>query len=138
MKYLIRELRDMSGLTQKAFAEKYGIPLSTLRKWEQGEATPAPYIVDLIASTLPAARSGIRKIEGNEDTVYYYDATRKTVSDKAGNEIIISEDPDNVKKQNLVIYLEELFEEFYRIQNKFNKDCKLDREENILWSRKEN
>ena len=138
MKYLIRELRDMSGLTQKAFAEKYGIPLSTLRKWEQGEATPAPYIVDLIALTLPAARSGIRKIEGNEDAVYYYDATRKTVSDKAGNEIIVSEDPDNVKEQNLVIYLEELFEEFYRIQNKFNKDCKLDQEENILWSRKEN
>ena len=137
MKYMIRELRDISGMTQKAFAEKYGIPISTLRKWEQGEAAPASYVVNLIASTLPAARTGIKNICGNGDEVYYYDAARKTVSDRAGNEIVVSDDIEDVKEQNLVIYLEELFEEFYRIQKKFNKDCIYDKEENILWSRRE-
>ena len=39
----IKELRDSTGMTQKEFASKYGIPISTLRKWEQGESSPAPY-----------------------------------------------------------------------------------------------
>ncbi len=56
MEYMIKELRDMTGMTQKAFAQMYGIPLSTLRKWEQGEASPAPYVLRLIAGTLPSTK----------------------------------------------------------------------------------
>jgi len=52
MDYRIRELRDITGLSQRDFAAKYDIPLSTLRKWEQGNATPAQYVVRLIAATL--------------------------------------------------------------------------------------
>ncbi len=52
MKLEIRELRNKTGLSQREFAKRYGIPLSTLRKWEQGDAKPAPYIVSLIASKL--------------------------------------------------------------------------------------
>ena len=48
----IKELRKRTGLSQREFASSYGIPLSTLRKWEQGDAKPAPYIVSLIASRL--------------------------------------------------------------------------------------
>ena len=48
----IKELRNKTGMSQREFASQYGIPLSTLRKWEQGEAKPAPYIVNLIADKL--------------------------------------------------------------------------------------
>jgi len=45
----IKELRNKTGMSQREFAAQYGIPLSTLRKWEQGEAKPATYVVNLIS-----------------------------------------------------------------------------------------
>jgi putative transcriptional regulator len=36
----VKRLRWELGLTQEAFAERYGIPLGTLRDWEQGRAEP--------------------------------------------------------------------------------------------------
>lgn len=42
-----RIVRASSGLTQEAFAERYGIPLGTLRDWEQGVSEP-----DAAAQTL--------------------------------------------------------------------------------------
>jgi len=134
MRYMIRELRDMTGLTQKAFAERYEIPLSTLRKWEQGEAAPASYVVRLIADTIPAVQEQGRVIRGQKGT-YRYDETRNTVSDSLGNEIRISEKLKEVKDRNLAIYLDDLFEDYHHIKEKFERDCRLDREEDILWSR---
>ena len=86
MYYVIKELRESTGLTQKKFAAMYGIPLSTLRKWEQGEASPAPYVVNLIARTLPATDSGLKKIAGKDGTVFYYDKNQKAVSDARGKQ----------------------------------------------------
>ena len=60
MYFDIKELRESTGLTQKAFAEMYGIPISTLRKWEQGEASPAAYVVNLLARTLPSTNSSLQ------------------------------------------------------------------------------
>lgn len=36
----VRHARRRSGLTQEAFAERYRIPLGTLRDWEQGRREP--------------------------------------------------------------------------------------------------
>ena len=47
-KMTIKEIRTMTGLTQKAFAEFYEIPKRTLEDWEAGRRTPAPYIVKLL------------------------------------------------------------------------------------------
>lgn len=129
----IRELRESTGMTQKAFAKMYGIPISTLRKWEQGEASPAPYVANLLARTLPDMDSTLQKITGREGVSYYYDKNQKFVSDMRGNKIFIQEDIEGVKRQNLVLYLENLFDRFYEIQEKFNRDCKYDKEEDILW-----
>lgn len=135
MDLMIKEIRESTGLTQKAFAELFSIPVSTLRKWEQGESSPAPYILKLISRALPAAKPGLRKITGTGETVYYYDKTGMTVSDMKGNIISVEENLDLVNDQNLALYLEELFEGFYRIQEKFNRDCRYDRQENIIRSR---
>lgn len=129
----IKELRLSTGLTQKAFAEKYEIPLSTLCKWEQGETTPAPYVISLLARTLPYANSSMKKIEGKQGT-YYYDENQKIFSDELGNKIFIQEDLEGVKEQNLAIYLDEMYEDFHMIQEKFNEDCKYDKKEDILWT----
>lgn len=134
MYFAIKELRESTGMTQKAFAEMYGIPISTLRKWEQGEASPAPYVVNLLARTLPSTDSTLKKIAGKDGVFYYYDKNQKLISDMRGNKIFIQEDLEDVKEQNLVLYLEDLFDNFYEIQEKFNRDCKYDKEEDILWT----
>lgn len=44
----MKEIREMSGLTQAAFAAKYEIPLRTLQSWEGGEREPAAYILKML------------------------------------------------------------------------------------------
>lgn len=129
----IRELRDSTGMSQAEFAKTYGIPISTLRKWEQGDSAPAPYVVRLLARAIPSTDTLLKKIKGRNGIFYYYDKTQKCVSDMKGNKIFIQEDLEGVKEQNLVLYLQDLFESFYEIQQKFNQDCKYDKEEDILW-----
>ncbi len=42
---LARQARAATGLSQSAFSDKYGIPVGTLRDWEQGRRLPdAPAI----------------------------------------------------------------------------------------------
>ncbi|MBQ8304737.1 MAG: helix-turn-helix domain-containing protein [Blautia sp.] len=137
MIYSVKELRLSTGLTQKAFAEQYQIPLSTLRKWEQGEASPAPYVLSLLARTLPSAEASWKPIHGKNGKNYYYDPLQHMVSDDRGNHILITEDLKDVKAANLLLYLEDLFSDFYRIQERFNRDCYYDKTEDIIWSRKE-
>lgn len=36
----VQAIRQRQGLTQKAFATKYGFSLSTLKNWEQGHRAP--------------------------------------------------------------------------------------------------
>lgn len=45
-----RKLRQISGLTQAKFAQEYGVPPKTLEKWETGERTPPPYVIELLAA----------------------------------------------------------------------------------------
>lgn len=44
----IKELRTKSGMTQKAFAEYFGIPKRTLEDWEGGKSKCADYLLNLI------------------------------------------------------------------------------------------
>ena len=37
---LARRARQATGLSQAAFAERYGIPAASLRDWEQGRRSP--------------------------------------------------------------------------------------------------
>ena len=134
MNYRIKELRLRTGLTQKEFAEAFGIPVSTLRKWEQGEATPPDYVAALIAERLPFTKQGLQKYQGKTRD-YYYDETAKIVYDTTGNGIRVDEDLHTVNPGNLQLYLDELFDAFYEIRRRFRSDCAYDRTEGILWSR---
>jgi len=37
---IAKRARTISGLSQNEFARVYGIPIGTIRDWEQGRATP--------------------------------------------------------------------------------------------------
>lgn len=134
MNLLVRELRESTGMTQKAFAELFDIPLSTLRKWEQGEASPPPYVVRMMARLLPFEQVDLKEIDGKKGHKYYYDNAKKLLIDSKGNAINIEESIEGVKEENLPIYVEDLFEAFYEIQERFNRDCRFDKEEDIIWS----
>ncbi len=134
MAYAIKELRMATGLSQSKFASEYGIPVSTLRKWEQGEASPAPYVVTLLAKAIPSVNKSLRSITHTDGSRYFYDENRKMVYDKTGNGIRIREDLEGVKEQNLGLYLHDLFKSFYEIQDRFNRDCMYDKEDDIIWT----
>jgi len=131
----IKELRSKTGLTQESFSTLFGIPVSTLRKWEQGESSPPEYVIRLIARALPHEDQIVKKLEGKNKTSYYFNPAKRSVTDHLGNEILIREDLQEINQQNLIIYLEDLFEDFYAIQDRFNRDCSYDKQENINWSR---
>lgn len=128
----IKEMREMTGQTQKAFAERFGIPVGTLRRWEYKESTPAPYVLKMIAEQLPIYKDKLKKIESSNGT-YYYDSITRSIIDTKGTKINIIEDIEGVKEQNLVLYANSLFEAYYEAVNRFDKDCKIDKQENIIW-----
>lgn len=42
------EIRTLSGLTQQAFSEKYGIPKRSIENWEGGKRNPPEYVIKLL------------------------------------------------------------------------------------------
>lgn len=44
----IKEIRNLTNLSQSSFSKKYGIPLPTLRHWEQGQRECPKYVLDLL------------------------------------------------------------------------------------------
>lgn len=44
----VRDIRDLTGLSQVKFCEKYKIPRRTLEDWESGKCKPAEYLTDLL------------------------------------------------------------------------------------------
>lgn len=52
----IKELRRATGMTQKAFAEYFGIPKRNIEDWEGGRSRCAPYLIDLMEYKLQHER----------------------------------------------------------------------------------
>jgi len=44
----IKDIRKTADLTQREFAETYGIPIGTLQHWEAGERKPPKYVLQLL------------------------------------------------------------------------------------------
>lgn len=43
-----KAIRQASGLTQAAFAERYGIPKRTVENWEGGQRNAPEYVLNLL------------------------------------------------------------------------------------------
>ena len=52
MPWLIRELRQRTGLTQEKFAAKLGVTFPTINRWENGRAKPSPLAMQKIEELL--------------------------------------------------------------------------------------
>lgn len=50
-------MRQASGMSQRAFAEHYGIPVRTLQQWEQGKSSPPSYVLSMMEKLQPAKKS---------------------------------------------------------------------------------
>lgn len=129
----IKLLREKTKMTQRQFANTFNIPLSTLRKWEQGESNPAPYLVKLISKLININNSDLQLIKSNTRD-YYYDSINNIVYDSYSNGIKIKYDLNKINKHNICIYLDKLFDKYYIIQDSFNKDCEYDLKEDIIWN----
>lgn len=44
----IKEIRQLSGLSQAKFSVKYGIPKRTIESWEMGERECPEYLINLL------------------------------------------------------------------------------------------
>lgn len=126
-------MRELTGETQKEFAKRFDIPLGTLRRWEYGESTPAPYIIKLIAQQLPIDTNRLKVIDDGKGTKFYYDNENRIIIDRKGTRIKVNESVDTVKEQNLFLYTKDLFETYYELIEKFDRDCRLDKQEDIIW-----
>ena len=49
---LVRELRELTGLTQEKFAAKLGVTYPTINRWENGRAKPSPLALKQIEDLL--------------------------------------------------------------------------------------
>ncbi|MEQ9447970.1 MAG: helix-turn-helix domain-containing protein [Rhodospirillaceae bacterium] len=58
----VQATRKRLGLTQKDFAETLGIPLSTVRKWEQGERRPTGAARTLLLLVSKEPRAALRAL----------------------------------------------------------------------------
>lgn len=99
----IKEIRNTTGLSQRSFSKMFNIPISTLQKWEQGESSPTPYIIKLIANQLPIDNDNMCKIEDNNGKIYYYNRDAGYLIDSIGTKIKIGEDLDGVKEKKSFI-----------------------------------
>lgn len=67
----MKEIRQMTGMTQAAFSEAYNIPLRTLQSWESGERTPAEYIVKMLERLTALYGSQAKSIRLEEEGQYW-------------------------------------------------------------------
>ena len=44
----IKEIRELTGLSQKGFSEKYGIPCRSIENWESGQRQCPDYVLRLL------------------------------------------------------------------------------------------
>lgn len=52
MAKLVRELRELTGLTQEKFAAKLGVTFPTINRWENNRAKPSPLALEKIEGLL--------------------------------------------------------------------------------------
>jgi putative transcriptional regulator len=55
----VQAIRNKTGLTQAAFASRIGVPVGTLRNWEQGHRSPTGFPISQLRTNLQE-RYGLR------------------------------------------------------------------------------
>ena len=83
-----KELREATGLSQKEFADKTQIPVSTVRHWDQGTSNPAPYMLGLLTHAVRDMKllsKSSRQVPVDDDDE---EATSVDVEDYEGSPVV--------------------------------------------------
>lgn len=131
--FYIKELRESTNLSQIQFAKMFHIPVSTLRKWEQNESNPPDYVVRFLENALPRSNKSYKVYLGKKGQKFYLDEKNKRVSDDLGNWITFHHDIEGVMEKNIGIYIDELFEGFYKAVKDFDEALEYDSILKIEW-----
>lgn len=77
----------------------------------------------------------MKEIKGRKSRdIYIYDSEKMTLSDKEGNIIKLYESLDGLSDNNLTLIVDDLFHDFYLLQNQFKTLSKSYKELGIEWS----
>ena len=121
----IRELRKKTGLSQKKFCDKYGIPIRTLQDWEYGKNEPAPYLVNLLERAVNADSTFTICGKFNTGDPYYEDFHNEKELNYVAAKILVNERccaPNMIKgsvpKEFLPKYLEKWIDNHVKIKYK--------------------
>lgn len=58
---ILKEIRRPTGLNMNDFSKRYGIPISTYSKWEQGQSAPPDYLINLLRFKVESDLTEIKK-----------------------------------------------------------------------------
>lgn len=67
MRLELKRLRKSTGLNQREFAKKFGIPFWTYQNWESGKRNPASYILKMIDKFLELEKDLDIKFDFSDD-----------------------------------------------------------------------
>ena len=106
----IRSIREETGLSRKAFSDKYQIPLRTMEEWEAGRRKPPEYVSRMLKYYVSIK-------QWNEQR----DEKINIVEDATGHKIVIVNDirfkgKRNIDWKEVKEYLKEYVGTNYRIQ----------------------
>lgn len=59
----IKELRELTGLSQQAFSEKYGIPKRSIENWEGNKRVPPNYVLSLLERVVLEDTKNIKNLK---------------------------------------------------------------------------
>ena len=128
----IRDIRKITGLSQRAFADKYKIPLSTLQHWERDYTQPPKYYLNLLESSV-GINSDVSYFKGKHGETYIYSSINKSVTNTCGDMIHVDDVFERIKSENAALYLSELFDSIEHAKKMFMKDCEEDVRSDIIW-----
>ena len=129
----IRDIRKMTGLSQREFANKYSIPLPTLQHWERDFTQPPKYFLQLIEESVCADQKETLCFKGKYGETYMYSPDNNTIMNETGDKLYITDLFNDVKLENAGLYLSELFDSIKQAKDLFSIECKEDIRNDIIW-----
>jgi len=129
----IREIRNLTGLSQSKFAEKYSIPLSTLQHWERDYTQPPKYFLELLKNTIGLETQGVMNFTGKNGELYIYYSDTQIISNLNGDSVHVTKTIEDVKKENIGLYLSDMFDYLEQAKKMFAIDCEEDLRSDIIW-----
>ena len=104
---LIFNLRDLTGLSQRTFSDKYRIPKRTIEDWERGKRKPPEYVVKLLER---AVKEDFPNNIGSKKFTVLRNVPIDDIEDAAECDVSLEERTDRDAKTQLMKMLSEEIE----------------------------